>query len=179
MRLYNIDVADSEPESGEFKPDIPQNAVQKLLEMISSSFSCGIPVNSSSVGSGMASDDEPANLTKRNLYLLMFARAVLIAILLIQAYREPLPLYVNEEILSSALSIESCTKSLASSRLSEYRRHSVKSLAAYLVYSSSCACLCKAWPGSARPILDTLYNFITCSSQTNNLLLSQSHQFVF
>lgn len=25
----NIDVADSEPESGEFKPDIPQNAVQK------------------------------------------------------------------------------------------------------------------------------------------------------
>ena len=28
-RLYNIDVADSEPESGEFKPDIPQNAVQK------------------------------------------------------------------------------------------------------------------------------------------------------
>ena len=28
-RLYNIDVAHSEPESGEFKPDIPQNAVQK------------------------------------------------------------------------------------------------------------------------------------------------------
>ena len=27
-RLYNIDVADFEPESGEFKPDIPQNSHQ-------------------------------------------------------------------------------------------------------------------------------------------------------
>ena len=115
------------------------------------SFSFGISATSSTAGSGMSSRVRKSKETIRHLCRLRRLRALLMAIRLIQAYREPSPLYLKVSILSSAWISVSSIRSFASSSFPRYRLQSVFSLTAYLLYSSSSAILsfCEQYLASA------------------------------